>query len=155
MTDDARSLDDLLDGERIAMLVTPDQHARPMTILERDGATLWFATSRAAEWVADLDTPTPMTVAVSDPQDSLFVSLTGTARTTTDPTVLDRLWSPVLEAWFDGRDDPDLVALEVEVLEGEYWDGPGTGIGRALRGLAGVVTGEGRRTMGQQGDVVT
>lgn len=153
MTDHARSLDDLLDGERIAMFVTSDQRARPMTIVERDGSTLWFLTTREADWVARLAQGERVTVAVSDPGDSLYVSLTGTARTTTDRPVLDRLWNPVMKAWFDGREDPDLVAIEVTATDGEYWDGPGTGVGRVLRGLAGVVTGSGDETMGEQGDV--
>ncbi|GGI04451.1 pyridoxamine 5'-phosphate oxidase family protein [Egicoccus halophilus] len=155
MSDDARTLDEVLEGERIAMLVTPDQRARPMAILDHEGVRLWFLTNRGAEWVDELATPTPMTVAISDPQDATFVSLTGTARTSSDRALIGRLWSPSLEAWFDGPDDPDVVALEVEVIEGEYWDGPGTGVGRTLRGLAGALTGEGRRTMGEQGDVTT
>jgi general stress protein 26 len=153
VTDDARSLEEVLDGERIAMFVTSDQRARPMTILAQDGASLWFLTDRTVEWVQALGDGERVTVAVSDPQDAVFVSLTGTAVLTTDQQRLDDLWHPSLEAWFDGREDPNLVALGVEVTEGEYWDGPGTGVGRALRGLAGVVTGDGRRTMGDQGDV--
>ena len=92
---------------------------------------------------------------MSDPGDSTLVSLTGTANLSTDQQVLDELWNPALEAWFDGREDPNLVALHVEIDDGRYWEGPGTGAGRAVRGLAGIVTGEGRRTMGEQGDVVT
>jgi general stress protein 26 len=156
MSDDARSLDDLLGpDDRIAMIVTPDMRARPMTILRRDEQRLWFLTDRTVDWVASLADGDRVTVAVSDPQDSTFLSLTGTAGRTQDGAVLDRLWNPALEAWFDGRDDPNLVAVHVDVAEGQYWDGPGTGVGRLIRGITGVVTGEGRRTMGEQGEVTT
>lgn len=155
MSDDTRTLDDLLDGERIAMLVTPDQRARPMTVVDRDGSTLWFLTTREADWVAGLTEGDRVAVVVSDPGDSLFVSMTATAGTTTDQQVLDRLWNPAMKAWFDGRDDPDLVAVRAEVTDGEYWDGPATGVGRIVRGLAGVVSGSGDETMGGQGDVAT
>jgi general stress protein 26 len=154
MNDTDRSLDEVLEGERIAMFVTADRRARPMAILEHEGATLWFLTDRTAHWVEGMDPGERVTVAISDPQDATFVSLSGSAHATTDQARIDELWSPTMQAWFDGREDPDLVALRVEVDEGEYWDGPGSGVGRTLRGIAGAVLGDGRRTMGQQGSVV-
>lgn len=155
MSDDARSLDEIMENGPITMLVTADQKARPMTVLEQDGARLSFLTDRTTEWMQEMTENEQVAVVISDPGDSIFVSLTGTARVSADEETLDELWSPMLEAWFDGRDDPNLVALHVDVHDGEYWDGPGTGPGRALRGLAAIVTGEGRKTMGDQGDVTT
>jgi general stress protein 26 len=154
MSDDARSLDEIMENGPITMLVTADQKARPMTVLEQDGARLSFLTDRTTAWMEEMTENEQVAVVISDPDDSVFVSLTGTARVSADKETLDELWSPALEAWFDGRDDPNLVALHVDVHDGEYWDGPGTGPGRALRGLAGIVTGDGRKTMGEQGDVV-
>lgn len=155
MSDQTRTLDDLLDGERTAMLVTADQRSRPMTIVERDGTTLWFLTTRDADWVAQLPEAEIVNVSVVDPADALYVSLTGTATTTTDQQVLDRLWKPAMEAWFDGSDDPQLVALAVEVSDGEYWDGPDGGVARTLRLAAAAVTGSGSELMGDKGDVST
>ena len=149
MADD-RTLADLLEGERIAMVVTPDGRARPMTVLRREDARLWFVTDRTADWVARLIDGERVTVTISDLGDSLFVSLTGTAATTTDRGVLETLWSPPLRAWFQGPDDPNVVALSVDVAEGEYWDGPDTTVGRIVRGLAGMATGKGSRTMGRR-----
>jgi general stress protein 26 len=155
VSDDARTLDDLLEGERTAMFVTADQRARPMTIIDRDDARLWFLTTRSAEWVAALPESEYVAIVVVDPSDSLFVSLTGQAGFTDDRATLERLWNPMMEAWFDGVDDPDLIALHVDVSDGEYWDGPDSGLGRAVRGLASVVTGKGRELMGDQGDIAT
>lgn len=155
MNDETRTLDDLLDGERTAMLVTADQRARPMTILERDGQRLWFLTARSADWVRTLPDREIVNVTVVDPGDGLYVSLSGQAATTTDADVLERLWSPALSAWFEGADDPDLLALSVEVSDGEYWDGPDSGIGRTLRLAAAAVTGAGPELLGDKGDVTT
>jgi general stress protein 26 len=152
---DTRTLEDVLDGERISMVVTADQRARPMTIVGRDDARLWFLTSREADWVQALPDSEYVAVVVSDPNGSLYVSLTGRAGFTDDRATLERLWSKPMEAWFDGVDDPKLVALHVDVTEGEYWDGPDSGLSRAVRGIASVVTGEGRELMGEQGEVTT
>ena len=154
MSDDARSLDEIMESGPITMLVTADQKARPMTVLEQDGSRLSFLTDRTTEWMQEMTENEQVAIVISDPDDSIFVSLIGTARVSDDKETLDGLWSPTLEAWFDGRDDPNLVALHVDVHDGEYWDGPATGAGRALRGLAGMITGEGRKTMGEKGDVV-
>jgi general stress protein 26 len=152
---DTRTLDEVLDGERISMVVTADQRARPMSIVEREGDRLWFLTNREADWVQALPEAEYVAVVVSDPKDSLYVSLTGQAGFTDDKATLERLWAKPMEAWFDGVDDPKLVALHVDVTEGEYWDGPDSGLSRAVRGIASVVTGEGRDKMGEQGDVTT
>ncbi|MTV26102.1 general stress protein [Nitriliruptoraceae bacterium ZYF776] len=152
---DTRTLEEALDGERIVMLTTEDLRARPMSVQEVDGRDLWFLTDGSAGWVAGLRENQPVAATVSDPGDGVFVSLTGRAATTRDDDVLDRLWDPAMEAWFDGRDDPNLVALRITAEDGEYWDGPDTGIGRVVKGLTSVVTGEGRRIMGEQGDVAT
>ncbi|MEX1177735.1 MAG: pyridoxamine 5'-phosphate oxidase family protein [Nitriliruptor sp.] len=150
---ETRTLDELLDGERTAMVVTADQRARPMTILDRDGSRLWFLTGRDADWVQALPDNEIVAVVVSEPKDSLHVSLNGPAGFTDERDVLERLWSKPMEAWFEGVDDPNLVALHVDVEDGEYWDGPDSGISRAIRGLTAVVTGEGQDAMGEQGDV--
>lgn len=155
MSDDARSLDEIMENGPITMLVTADQKARPMTVLDQDGSRLSFVADRSAEWMDEMTDNEQVAVVISDPQDSIFVSLTGTARVTDDSDATDELWNPALRAYFEGREDPNLVALHVDVHDGEYWDGPSTGPGRALRGLASVVTGEGERLMGEKGDVVT
>lgn len=152
---DSRTLDDVLAGERIAMLVTADQRARPMTVIEREGSRLWFVASRDADWVKELPEGEVVAVVISDPGDATFVSLTGATGFTDDRATLERLWSSQMQAWFDGVDDPSLVALHVDVGDGEYWDGPDTLVGRAIRGLVGAVTGQGDRVMGEQGDVTT
>lgn len=150
---DTRTLDDVLEGERISMVVTADQRARPLSIVERDGDRLWFLVDREADWVQALPESEYVAVVISEPKDALFVSLTGQAGFTDDRETLERLWSKPMEAWFEGPDDPKLVALHVDVADGEYWDGPDSGLSRAVRGLASVVTGEGRDQMGEQGDV--
>ena len=155
MSDDARALTDLLDGQRTAMLVTADQRARPMTILEVDGDRLWFLTTADAAWLQDLPEHEIVNVSVVDREDARYVSLTGRAATTTEAAVRERLWSPAMHAWFGGSDDPDLVALSVDVSDGEYWDGPDSGVGRTLRLAAAAVTGAGAKVMGARGDVAT
>jgi general stress protein 26 len=151
---DTRTLEEVLDGERVSMVVTADQRARPLTIAERDGDRLWFLTDRQADWVQALPDSEYVAVVVSDPDDSLYVSLTGQAGFTDDPATLERLWSQSMETWFEGADDPKLVALHVDVEEGEYWEGPDSGLSGTVRGIASRVTGDDGANVAQ-GDVQT
>lgn len=152
---DTRTLDDVLEGEPVSMVVTADQRARPMSIVGRDGDRLWFLADREADWVQALPESEYVAVVVCDPKDSLYVSLTGQAGFSDDRETLARLWAKPMEAWFEGPDDPKLVALHVDVSDGEYWDAPNSGVSRTVRGITAMVTGRDRDAMGEQGDVAT
>ena len=53
--------------------------------------------------------------------DSATTSLSGRARLSSDPKLIEKFWSPWAAAWFpQGKDDPDVVLLEIEVYQGEH-----------------------------------
>jgi general stress protein 26 len=140
--DNLRPLDDVLDGLRFAMVTTESPGgltARPLTLMEQDGATLRFLVSQSADWVQDV---ADVQVSFADPHANRYVALTGIATLSVDRAELERLWNPMAKAFFDGPDDPDLGALEVEVRGGEWWDGPSGRIGQGVAMLRAVVTGD-------------
>lgn len=52
-----------------------------------------------------------------------FACLSGNARVDNDRTMIDRLWSPQVEAWFPGsKDDPDLALLRFDIDSAELWE---------------------------------
>jgi len=143
--DAPRPLHDVLEGLRVAMVTTAlngELSARPLTVLEIDSSTLRFLVAGDAEWAAELDRgPGPAHVAFSYPSDNRFVALSGRARLSADRATIDRLWSPAATAFFENPDDPRIRVLEIDVHDGEYWDGPGSGVGQALAFVRAVVTG--------------
>lgn len=53
----------------------------------------------------------------------LYACISGTLVTETDPAVIDRYWSNIVEAWYDqGRNDPDLLMLRFELNDAEIWE---------------------------------
>lgn len=38
-----------------------------------------------------------------------------------DDVLLDKLWSPVMNNWFEGKQDPNLVILSVNIVSADYW----------------------------------
>src|SRR5690606_42110177 len=54
-----------------------------------------------------------------------------------------RFWNDAMKAFFPGaKDDPYLVLIEDAVETVEYWDGPGSWIGKAAAFAVALVTGD-------------
>jgi len=153
---DSRTLIEALDGLHFAMVATAGADgkwaSRPLAVVGTDGGTLRFLVSTDADWVAGLEaTSSPTTVTFSDPGKNTYVGLQGAARTTNDRAQIAGLWDVGAAAYFEGKDDPKVRVLEVDVHYGEYWDGPHGKLGQALN-LAKAALGN--KDAGEQGDVV-
>ena len=99
-----------------------DGHTRPMTaIIEDDRGPIWFFTSRENAMVKGLGSGSRAIAAYSSRGHDLFASVRGTLSIDQDPAVIDRLWSPFIAAWFEGKDDPRLVLLRLDAEQAEVW----------------------------------
>ena len=67
----------------------------------------------------------------------LFACISGTLVSESDRTVLDKLWSNSIAAWYEGgKDDPKLVLLRFDLDDAEIWTAdPG------IKGLVKLATG--------------
>lgn len=115
----ARTLPELADGVRIAMLTSAAPtglDARPLTVQRVDDDRVWFLVARDAEWVpATAGHPVNVTMTDGD----RWVSISGTAAVVTDPGVLDELGDPISDAWFGDEHQP--AALRIDVDHGDWW----------------------------------
>lgn len=150
----SRSLDDLVRAGDVAMLTTVDENgnlsSRPLAVADVHGGVLTFLVDATASWFEEIgDDPL---AAGRDPIDAIdrpsrphdvaltvatgrndWLSLHGRPAATADPSAIVRLWSPAASAYFSGPDDPNIRALQVSLLDGEYWSAPGGGaIGRLV-----------------------
>ncbi|MEZ5139331.1 MAG: pyridoxamine 5'-phosphate oxidase family protein [Acidimicrobiales bacterium] len=122
-TDAPRSLTDLADGIRIAMVTSPAPRgldARPLTVQRVDDDRVWFLVAGDAEWLPAASAgPVNLALTASD----RWVSLSGTASVVTDPGAIAELGDPISDAWFHGDHPP--VALRVDVEHGDWWAAAG------------------------------
>jgi general stress protein 26 len=59
----------------------------------------------------------------ASPEEDHYVSITGVATLVRDPDKVRELWSRRLRAWFpEGKKDPDLALIRVNVERADYWD---------------------------------
>ncbi len=159
-SDDAqrtRRLEDFFRGHHTVVMVmtmVDGVHtSRPVTCVEVADGRLAFLVSSEPDWVQAIaagDARVHATVA--DEGSNTYLSLGGRATVTADVAERRRLWNPVAKAWFDGPEDERLRVLRFEVTSGEYWDGPGSGLGKAIGLLRAVVTHD-DASMGSQGHV--
>lgn len=113
---------------RFAMFTTIDQHnhltSQPMTNQEVDAdGGLWFFTSSNTDLWQNIATNPKVNVSFAEPDDSVYVSISGVAERVVDRARIDELWNPMVAAWFpNGKDDPHVVLVKVVSKTVHYWD---------------------------------
>ena len=81
--------------------------------------------------MAELDAHPQVNIAMQS--GSRYLSLSGRAEVVRDRQLIEDAWSPAMKPWFpDGKDDPSLVLIKVDLDAGEYWDQSGTNMIRFL-----------------------
>ena len=113
-----------LDSDRTVMLGTAEVAPRPMTgIAEDDGSPIWFFTSSLTDLAMALENgQTQMATGTLTAKDhSVFASFSGSLVLDNDRAVIERLWNPFVGAWFEGKDDPKLRLLRMDVRNGHVW----------------------------------
>ncbi len=131
-------LAELIREIKIAMLttVTADGRllSRPLGTQDVDfDGDLWFATGLDSAKAREVAANPAVNVSYASMEENTFVSVAGRATLVRDRATIERFWSPAMQIYFPaGKDDPNLALIRVEALSAEYWDGPGSLIGKAL-----------------------
>lgn len=97
---------------------------RPMTAqLEKDDTgPIWFFTAKDTELPMGLSGGDQTTATFVSKGHDLFATVQGKLRVDNDRAVIDRLWNPYVEAWFEGgKDDPKLTLLRFDPDRAEIW----------------------------------
>lgn len=138
---------ELMKGIDIAMFTTIGEDgfpvSRPLSTqdAEFDGRTLWFFVRRNSAKVAEIARYPRVNVAYASQDSNVYLSVAGTASIEDEQALIDRFWSDAYKAFFPGgRTDPQLVLIRVDVATIEYWDGPSSGIGKAVAFVISRVT---------------
>lgn len=136
----------LLEDIDIAMFTTRgrDGHlvSRPLStqVADFDG-TIWFMVSAGSSKVGEIARDPHVNVGYASKDKNTYVSVAGTARVLRDQARIEAMWNPGYKAfWPDGPTDPEIRLVRVDVATVEYWDGPGTLVGQAIRFAIARVT---------------
>ncbi len=146
-----QKLGHLIADIQFAMLTTvePDGslRSRPMaTHQDKSGqfdGILYFFTKGDAPKADEVRQDQHVALSYSSPEQSKYVSISGTALVLRDKKKEAELWDPKYKAWFpQGLDDPDLALLRVTVEKAEYWDTPSSTVAHAIGLVKALATGK-------------
>ena len=72
-----------------------------------------------------------------------YVSITGVAKLVRDRKKIEELWKPEFKMWFpEGKDDPEVALLRINLEKAEYWDSLSSTVAYALSFVSSLVTGK-------------
>ena len=98
--------------------------SRPMHLIDHDGKTVWFATSRASKKVEQIESNSRVTVLFVDSARYNYVAFHGHAHIVEDADRQKTLWRNEWEDdWPEGPSDPDYVLIRVDGVRGHFLRG--------------------------------
>lgn len=107
-----------------------------------DGERIYFMTEADSPKVAEIRRNGKVNVAYASKDANTYISAAGDARVRRDQALIDAFWNDAMKAFFPaGKGDPNLTLIEVDVRTIEYWEGPGSWLGKAATFLVARVTG--------------
>lgn len=134
---------DILEEAQDCMLVTRDgslMRARPMAHYARkDDNLICFLTDARNHKDDEIDQSPDVCLTLES--GNVYLSVSGVATISKDKEKIAELWDTIAEAWFDGKDDPNVRLLELRPAAAEYWDRPSS-IVAPLKTAAAAVTGK-------------
>jgi general stress protein 26 len=131
MADDAqieeKFWDELKDSPFVMLGVegARDGATQPMTVnfedRDREDGVLWIFTAKDHDLTRAIGQSNRAIASYSAKGHDLFASLRGTLRIHNDPRTIDRLWSPIVAEWYEGKDDPKLALVRFDVEDAKIW----------------------------------
>lgn len=125
--DQTRELWEFVKDIPVTMMTTLDNgiiRSRPMHMVQKDfSGKLWFFTALTAAKSEEIASIHEVGLSYEDTHKQRYISLSGTARTVRDKALVEQFWNPMVGAWFpNGKDDPSIGFIEVDVHQAEVWD---------------------------------
>lgn len=146
MSSEREKLYDIIDDIRIAMMTTIEAggalSTQPMANLKADRAGIvWFFTEKDGAAARNIDERGKVSLAYAGSGE--YVAVSGTGSVVDDRAKIDALWTDFMSAWFpEGKDDPNLVLLRIDLETGEYWTYPSAPLSMAVGYVKAKLTGE-------------
>lgn len=95
----------------------------PMIIQEIDEqGDIWFFSSKKTTHFEDIESDNRVQIMYIDNINKTYISIYGHASHIVDAQKIETLWNPAMNAWFNGKDDSNLVLLNLNIQNAHYWN---------------------------------
>lgn len=129
-------------------------HVAPMRVQEADyEGLLWFFSAADSTRNRHIEADPRVQLIFTNTPDMEFLTVFGTASISTDRDLIDRLWDGLVEAWFDGKDDPNISLICVRPTAAHYWDTEDGRLVTMAKILTRAATGS-HMEIGHEGDLI-
>jgi general stress protein 26 len=119
-------LRDIITAANICLMVT--QHdtfpfdARPMACQGVDEAgTVWFLSSSTSDKNRDLERDPRVTLLAQNNKKYEYLQVSGHATIHRERALIDKYWTSMANAWFEGKEDARVTLVAVHPETGHYW----------------------------------
>lgn len=124
-----------------------DIHTQPMTMLNseklNESENLYFLLKDSNDIVTAIQAGhKQIGLAFSKPSDDIYVSISAHGSISTDQALIEKLWNPWAENWFDDKDDPTVRVLVAKAISAEYWNVTDNKVTSLFKVLKANVTGK-------------
>ncbi|KQT18279.1 general stress protein [Chryseobacterium sp. Leaf404] len=147
MREDAiKKIKELSESAKICMFCTDlgklPNNSRPMSLQETDeSGNLWFISSDTSNKNFEIKEDNRVQLYFMNNSNSEYLSIYGEAFVYKDRSTIEEKWSPLANAWFDGKDDPTVSIIRVEPKDTYYWDTKAGKLVSLLSFVAAAVSG--------------
>ena len=102
-----------------------DGATQPMTVnfedQDQEAGVLWIFTAKDHDLTRAIAQSNRAIASYSAKGHDIFASLRGTLRIDNDPATIDRLWSPIVAEWYEGKDDPKMALVRFDIDDAKIW----------------------------------
>ena len=88
---------------------------------DREKGVLWIFTAKDHDFTRAMGQSNEGIAAYSAKGHGLFASLRGTLTIDNDSATIERLWSPIVAEWYEGKDDPKLALVRFDLEDAKIW----------------------------------
>jgi general stress protein 26 len=156
--DDEARVPDTLMKPGSTLMVGTQVHGRlefrPLTVARIQGSRIDVLLDSNEEWVRAFDNGERVEVTMGDNRENVWVGASGTARCVHDESLIDELWNPFADAYFDnGRQTPGIAVFEIDLERGRYWTTTSGRLGSLISAVKAKLGGP--EDSGEHGDLAT
>jgi general stress protein 26 len=102
-----------------------DGATQPMTAnfedQDRDSGTVWFFTAKDHDLTRAMGQSNRAIASFASKGHDLFASLRGTLQIDNNRSTIDRLWTPIVAEWYEGKDDPKMALVRFDIEDAKIW----------------------------------
>lgn len=127
---------------------------RPMTVQEVDEeGRIWFISSSESHNVDEIRENNRVQLYFSNTGKYEFLYVLGEASLHTDMALIEKYWTDIANAWFDGKNDPRVRIVSVKPVDAYYWDTRDSKLVSLVKIGFAAITGKKMEDGGIEGDL--